>query len=487
MNASLQHFLWNVAGAERSILEKCPTDHKKFAAIGATILMTAIIAFFAGTSAAWYFTQSGTETSGNFLGSCAFGLLWATLIFTIDRSLVITLKKNPELTKQKWAVPFFSRAALAVLIAFMVSIPLELLVFESFINEKREDYNLAEVGNYTSKSKEMSGEDKLDIEVDRASKDIDRLGGDETKAKGKVDSLESQIQQWNKKKDDPSNSSAYVSAKREYNNKKTEYDEALKAYNENQRQSKPSYEGVSNALNKMTKAKKAWERSCQEKITPLEKQLTAAREELLGVQSQLQQSRNNLNNASARRDTLANKRYERQNEKEIQMVNGNHFIRNFEILDWAVLPSNNDGKWMDFIFLWMIRLLFFIVEILPTVVKIVTPVGSYDWMVHREEEDMKEYLKSSEYGDSIKRMHEIELQAREDLLQQQHAAEQELKKQILERMRDAQMKVADAAIAKWESDQLAKLSAAAISSDSSLSDTPYSGDDEDDFVPTATI
>lgn len=459
MNVSLQHFLWNVAGAERSILEKCPTDHKKFAAIGATILMTAIIAFFAGTSAAWYFTQSGTETSGNFLGSCAFGLLWATLIFTIDRSLVITLKKNPELSKQKWAVPFFSRAALAVLIAFMVSIPLELLVFESFINEKKEDYNLAEVGNYTSKSKEKSGEAKLDVEVDRASKDIERLGGDETTAKGKVESLETQIRQWYSKKANPSNSQSYVSAQREYNKQKSDYNAAMKAYNENRRQYKPSYDGVSNAAYKMTQAKQAWEKSCQEKITPLEQQLKEAKEELTGVQTQLQQSRSNLNNASARRDTLANRRYERQNEKETQMINGNHFIRNFEILDWAVLPSNNDGKWMDFIFLWMIRLLFFIVEILPTVVKIVTPVGSYDWMVHREEEDMKEYLKSSEYGDSIKRMHKMELQAKEDLLHLQHEAEQDLKKQILERMRDAQMMVANAAIEKWESDQLGKLKA----------------------------
>lgn len=481
MNVSLQHFLWNVAGAERSILEKCPTDHKKFAAIGATILMTAIIAFFAGTSAAWYFTQSGTETSGNFPGSCAFGLLWATLIFTIDRSLVITLKKNPALEKQKWAVPFFSRAALAVLIAFMVSIPLELLVFESFINEKREDYNLAEVGNYTSKSKEKSGEDKLDIEVDRASKDIERLGGDESTAKGKVDTLETQIQQWRTKKANPSNSYEYVEAQREYNKKKDEYKAALRDYKENRRQTEPSYEEVRNALNEMSHAKTKWENSCQNKITPLEQQLEEKKTELAGVQTQLQQSRNNLNNATARRDTLANKRYERQTEKERQMVNGNHFISNFEILDWAVLPSNNYGKWMNFIFLWMIRLLFFIVEILPTVVKIVTPVGSYDWMVHREEEDMKEYLKSSEYGNFIQRMHEIELKAREDLLQQQHTAEQELKKQILERMCDAQLNVANAAIAKWESDQLAKLSADAIPAAPSLPDTPYSDYDEDDL------
>ena len=41
---SFEKLLWNIAGAEESILEKCSTDHKKFSAIGATILMTAFIA-----------------------------------------------------------------------------------------------------------------------------------------------------------------------------------------------------------------------------------------------------------------------------------------------------------------------------------------------------------------------------------------------------------------------------------------------------------
>ena len=69
MGSRFQRFLWTVAGAELDILEKCRTDHKKFAAIGATILMTAFIAFCAGTSAAWYFTQSGDETSGSLIST----------------------------------------------------------------------------------------------------------------------------------------------------------------------------------------------------------------------------------------------------------------------------------------------------------------------------------------------------------------------------------------------------------------------------------
>ena len=105
MNNDFQHLLWNIAGAEIPILEKCRTDHKKFSVIGATILMTAFIALCAGTSAAWYFTQKGTDDSGNFGWSFLFGLIWAILIFCIDRSLVITLKKDPTKKRQTIIVP----------------------------------------------------------------------------------------------------------------------------------------------------------------------------------------------------------------------------------------------------------------------------------------------------------------------------------------------------------------------------------------------
>ena len=137
MNSWFQKFLWNVAGAETPILEKCQTDHKKFSAIGATILMTAFIALCAGTSAAWYFTQKGSDDSGAFGWSLVFGAIWATLIFCIDRSLVITLKKKENRKSTWWVVPFVSRAALAIIVAFMVSIPLELVIFEDYIKEMK--------------------------------------------------------------------------------------------------------------------------------------------------------------------------------------------------------------------------------------------------------------------------------------------------------------------------------------------------------------
>ena len=87
---SFQKSMWWVAGANPEILKKCPTDYSKFASIGIMITVTALVAVFSGTFAAWYF-MSDSEGSGSLFAAFLFGLGWAGLIFSIDRCLVITL------------------------------------------------------------------------------------------------------------------------------------------------------------------------------------------------------------------------------------------------------------------------------------------------------------------------------------------------------------------------------------------------------------
>lgn len=74
-------FLWFVAGADVEMLSLCPLDYKKYEAIGMTILMTSLVGFAAGSSAAWYFTENAFWTF-------TFGLFWSLLIFSIDRSQI---------------------------------------------------------------------------------------------------------------------------------------------------------------------------------------------------------------------------------------------------------------------------------------------------------------------------------------------------------------------------------------------------------------
>ena len=466
MGSRFQRFLWTVAGAELDILEKCRTDHKKFAAIGATILMTAFIAFCAGTSAAWYFTQSGDETSGSLGWAMLFGLIWALLIFCIDRSLVITLKKDPSAKKQKFWVPLLSRSALACIIAFMVSIPLELVIFEDFIAEKKFDFDIEAQQKLSDKAREANGENDLERKIQYSDVIIARLDSSNNKLGGDISSFKSKIEAEQNKLNKPT-TNAFTTAKNQYDNYSSQINTA-------QRNLANATNAIDSAryTNEITRLrdlrrpywrtmdseKKAWNDKINKKIKELEDKRDIA-------QKQYDENETKLNIETKRRDDnrdaqqeSAGKREDMLGKYEQNRNKGNHFIQNYRILEYAVWKRDANGNLpTELFFLWMIRLLFFIIEILPTVVKIVTPIGSYDRMVQAEERQVMTYLESDEYIERIRNMHDIELKSREEQLQRQHQIELELKSDILEKVKNAQIEVADATIAKWKENEMSKV------------------------------
>ena len=433
MRNKFQRFLWTVAGAELDILEKCRTDHKKFAAIGATILMTAFIAFCAGTSAAWYFTQSGDESSGSLGWAMLFGLIWALLIFCIDRSLVITLKKDPSAKKQKFWIPLLSRSALACIIAFMVSIPLELVIFEDFIAEQKFFFDESSAKELSESTRAHREEGVLSGEIDLSTSTMSRLDSLNVGLRGNVSSLNAQIQAERNKLNKPT-TSAFATAQNQYNN-----------YN---RQINIAQRNLANATNA----------KINKRINELEGERSIAEGQIEQNVSDYMREANRLARNRDTRDSLATERGKIIQDFKQTSNKGNHFIQNYRILEYAVWKKDANGNLpTELFFLWMIRLLFFIIEILPTVVKIVTPVGSYDRMVQAEEKQVMAYLESNEYIERIRSMHDIELRAREEQLQKQHQIELELKSDILEKVKIAQIEVADATIAKWKDSEMSKV------------------------------
>lgn len=466
MESKFQKFLWTVAGAELYILEKCRTDHKKFTAIGATILMTAFIAFCAGTSAAWYFTQSGDESSGSLGWAMLFGFIWALLIFCIDRSLVITLKKDPSAKKQKFWIPLLSRSALACIIAFMVSIPLELVIFEDFIAEKKFEFDIQNQQTLSEMTRKVNGENELEGKIQTSNVIMARLDSLNKSLRGDVISLNSQIQAERNKLNKPT-TNAFKIAKSQYDDYSNQINSAKRNLKNatNAIDSARYKEEITNLKNKrhpygqtMDSEEKAWNDRINKKIKELEGERDIAQE-------QFNENETNYNKEAERRDLNRDAQQESASERKTKLdqfkqttKNGNHFIQNYRVLEYAVWERDEKGNLpTELFFLWMIRLLFFIIEILPTVVKIVTPIGSYDRMVQAEEKQMMTYLESDEYIERIRNMHDIELKAREEQLQIQHQIELELKSDILEKVKNAQIEVADATITKWKDKEMAKV------------------------------
>ena len=117
-------FCW-CSGARLYLLEKCPSDLNKYLGIGAVIFMTGVMASLSGGYAIFTIFRS-------YPIAIAFGLLWGILIFFLDFFLVSSLKKQDRV---KLELPFaIPRFVLALLIAVVISKPIELKLFQREIN-----------------------------------------------------------------------------------------------------------------------------------------------------------------------------------------------------------------------------------------------------------------------------------------------------------------------------------------------------------------
>lgn len=123
----LQSFFILCSGADSSILKTCSEgEQNKYAGIGATVFFTAIMAFIASSYALY-------TVFDNAYTAIFFGLIWGLLIFNLDRFIVSTIKKRNSFGSELLqATP---RIILAVIIAIVISKPLEMKIFEKEINQ----------------------------------------------------------------------------------------------------------------------------------------------------------------------------------------------------------------------------------------------------------------------------------------------------------------------------------------------------------------
>ncbi len=123
MQTTEQFFLF-CAGVDASVLEKCPTDRNKYMGIGATVFFTGVLAFFSSAYALYTVFDS-------YLFAIAFGIVWGLMIFNLDRYIVMSMKSQGRWWRDAWvALP---RMVMAVLLAVVISKPLELKIFEKEI------------------------------------------------------------------------------------------------------------------------------------------------------------------------------------------------------------------------------------------------------------------------------------------------------------------------------------------------------------------
>ena len=123
----LKNFFLLCSGVDKNLINQCSNgEQNKYVGIGATVFFTAVMAFIAGAYALFTVFDQLYIAIG-------FGLIWGLLIFNIDRFIVSTIKKSD--VKFKELLQATPRIILAIIIAIVISKPLELKLFEKEINQ----------------------------------------------------------------------------------------------------------------------------------------------------------------------------------------------------------------------------------------------------------------------------------------------------------------------------------------------------------------
>lgn len=140
-----RRFLIWCSGASPDAIYICPTEWNKFSIIGATIFITAVLSFVSGSYFLSYvFTDKMTgKVEVNWLQSIVFGLIWAFLIFTLDRSIIVSIKKT-DIFWQEFRQGII-RIILAIFIGIVIATPIELKLFRPEIISKVEENNRKEI------------------------------------------------------------------------------------------------------------------------------------------------------------------------------------------------------------------------------------------------------------------------------------------------------------------------------------------------------
>ena len=455
-------FLWFVAGADVEMLSLCPLDYKKYEAIGMTILMTSLVGFAAGSSAAWYFTEDA-------LWTLVFGLFWSLLIFSIDRSLVVTLKKDPY-KKSYYVLPLVFRGFLAILVAGIMSIPLELLVFNGFIQN--------DIENYKSDLLKQQHKDSFDAqqsaEYHSKSKSLNQLLKMESCKKDDIEMLinnkRSERQREVNMLNHP-NTTTYNNAKANANGLQRQLNELYSLPNSDYRRNRiPGLRSqISHQRSVMASERNAWNSKVNAHISELDNEIAQLSDALRVVKEKIAKTDREKQRVDSTSVSYQARAEESLNKTDERFRNGNNFTLYYAVLAHAIYKTHKvthermgtDGKTYtyeteefvnkDFMFLlWFIRAMFFVIELLPSIVKVVSKAGQYELRVYHQEEELKKYLHSQEYQDYCYKMLHGDNQLEMDLQAQRHDAEKKVQHDIIQAIMNAEESVAKESIDNWE-------------------------------------
>lgn len=393
-------FLWS-SGANLEILNQVPTEKSKYFGIGGTIIFTALMASFAG-GYAFYTAFKNT------LLSIPFGIFWGCLIFNLDRYIVASFgvgDGKKTISKQE-LIEAAPRLAMAIVLGFVISTPLELKLFEKEINAKIDaDISVVKTGIVNNAAN--------DPQIISFKTEKFKLEKDISTRQTIIDKKKTFWEQSDKDKNDEWNTGKFSGKIG-----KGGYFEDLKKKADNAEVDYHKKEQEFNDLNS-----KSYER-----IRQIDNNISIREEEL--------------------RSDVAN-------QQTIQSQNDGLLAR------LSALSALTSKEWTLLFSKWLITILFIFIEIAPILFKMMTERGPYDDIVDRMkyETKVRQLELQSNLNQEINTAVKIHTQKFEEKLN----SELQSNKDIIAAISAAQKEIAIVAINKWKDEQINKLESSDLS------------------------
>jgi len=392
-------FIWS-SGVSLDILDQVPTEKSKYFGIGGTIIFTALMASFAGGYA--FFTAFKSTAL-----AIPFGIFWGCLIFNLDRYIVASFgvgDGKKTISKQE-LIEGAPRLAMAIVLGFVISTPLELKLFEKEINAKIDaDISIVKTGIINNATNDPQ------ILVLNAEKT--KLETDITTRQQIIEAKKTYWEQSEKDKNDEWNTGKFsgkVGKGGYYEDLKVKADNAEIDYHQKDK----DYTNLNT---------KDYDRISQ------------------------------INSRIDQRDTQL--RTEIANQQTIQSQNDGLLAR------LSALGALTSKEWTLFFTKWLITILFIFIEIAPILFKMMTERGPYDDIVDRLKYETK--VKQLELQSNLNQEINTAVKIHTQKFEQKLNAELESNKEIIEAISKAQQEIAISAIEKWKEEQKLKMNSSNI-------------------------
>lgn len=133
----MKTFIMSLAGYDSNIAKRCPgNSQNKYAAMGAAVLITTLMACFGGYHLA-------NDIVSNKIAALGFALFWGSIVFGFEY-MMINLFNNSS--KGKWAI-FSMRILMSIAISLLISTPFVLMLFQGTIKQRLAEEQKAKIEN----------------------------------------------------------------------------------------------------------------------------------------------------------------------------------------------------------------------------------------------------------------------------------------------------------------------------------------------------